>query len=168
MPEDHTSPFLGTMTPQNYNPGSKYKFTSTIDRKFINTGTSCFKSYRDIDRDNPDAKKRMRVIKNETTKKEVAHSFNLGVILDNTFKIKGEDYEKEEAVRMKSYYYEYFIERIGAASTQAIGSSIKLSATDASKNGIAYRVYGCGIYGAEKEKDRMIVSLESVVVLPKN
>mgnify|MGYP006219819091 FL=1 len=69
---------------------------------------------------------------------------------------------------MKSYYYEYFIERIGAASTQAIGSSIKLTASDASKNGIAYRVYGCGIYGAEKEKDRMIVSLESVVVLPKN
>ena len=28
-----------------------------------------FKSYRDIDRDNPDNKKRMRVIKNETTKK---------------------------------------------------------------------------------------------------
>ena len=61
LPEDHTSPFLGTMSAQNYNPGAKYKFTSTIDRKFINTGTSCFKSYRDIDRDNPDAKKRMKV-----------------------------------------------------------------------------------------------------------
>ena len=168
LPEDHTSPFLGTMSAQNYNPGAKYKFTSTIDRKFINTGTSCFKSYRDIDRDNPDKNKRMKVIKNETTKKEVAHSFNLGVILENTFRNKCKDFEKEEAVRMKSYYYEYFIERIGAASTQAIGSSIKLTASDASKNGIAYRVYGCGIYGAEKEKDRMIVSLESVVVLPKN
>ena len=71
----------------------------------------------------------------------------------------------EEAVRMKSYYYEYFIERIGAASTQAIGSSIKLTASDASKNGIAYRVYGCGI---KKEKDdiNLVVALESVIVLP--
>lgn len=168
LPEKHTSPYLGKMTTKNYNPGSKYKFTNTKDRKFIDTKDLCFKSFRDIDRDNPKKENRFRTIYSTKAKAEVAHSYNLGVILENTFKSRGEDYEKEEAKRMKSYYYEYFIERIGAASTQSIGSSIKLNATDASKNGIAFRVYGCGIYGAEKEKDRMIVSLESVVVLPKN
>ena len=66
---------------------------------------------------------------------------------------------------MKEFYYEYFIERIGAASFKGKGTSIKKTATDASKNGIAYRIYSCGIYGGE---NRMMVSLESVIVLPKN
>ena len=38
------------------------------------------------------------------------------------------------------------------------------SATDASSNGIGFRVYGCGIYAGKKP---MIVTLESDVVLPK-
>ena len=47
----------------------------------------------------------------------------------------------------------------------AQGSSIKLGAGGAGKNGMAYRVYGCGIYNGSEQ---MIVSLESVVVVPKN
>ena len=70
-----------------------------------------------------------------------------------------------EASRLKEYYYDYFIERIGAASLKGFGSSIKKSASDSSTSGLAYRIYGCGIYAG---KDQIIVSLESVVVLPKN
>ena len=47
---------LGEMITKNYNPGSKYKFTNTKDRKFIDTKDLCFKSFRDIDRDNPKKK----------------------------------------------------------------------------------------------------------------
>tara|TARA_B100000989_G_scaffold110266_1_gene80884 strand:+ start:2629 stop:3366 length:738 start_codon:yes stop_codon:yes gene_type:complete len=162
LPSENTTKFTGTMFPQNYAANASYKFSNTRNRKFINTGNTCFNSYRDIIRDD------FYVVKNNTTNKDVAYSYNLGVMLENTFKYKGEKFEKDEAVRMKNYYYEYFIERIGPASMKGTGSSIKSGATDASKSGLAYRVYGCGIYGPEKEKDRMIVSLESVVVLPKN
>ena len=69
---------------------------------------------------------------------------------------------------MKKFYYQYFIEQVGSAPFKGTGTSVKKEAGNTGSDGIAYRVYGCGIYGAEKEKDRMIVSLESVVVLPKN
>ena len=93
---------------------------------------------------------------------------NVGVLLENSFASGGTAQEKLEATRMKKFYYEYFIERIGAANVQLVGSSIKSTATDASKNGLAYRGYSCGIYGEDGDKNKMIVSLESVVVVPKN
>ena len=93
---------------------------------------------------------------------------NVGVLLERSFASAGTAEEKLEATRMKKFYYEYFIERIGAANVQLVGSSIKSTATDASKNGLAYRIYSCGIYGEDGDKNKMIVSLESVVVVPKN
>ena len=67
--------------------------------------------------------------------------------------------------------YEYFIERIGDATIKAYGTSIKATASDVSKNGVAYRVYGCGMHApAQKSASsdiKSIVALESVVVLPK-
>ena len=73
---------------------------------------------------------------------------------------------------LKTYFFEYFVERIGAASFKGFGQSIKKSASDASKSGIAYRVYACGIYidtnKNGKVLDEMIVPLESIIVLPQN
>jgi len=66
----------------------------------------------------------------------------------------------------------FFIERIGAASFKGFGQSVKKSASDASKSGIAYRVYACGIFIDTNSNgsvlDEMIVPLESIVVLPQN
>ena len=59
-----------------------------------------------------------------------------------------------------------FLSRIGAAPFRGYGSSIKKEATDAGNDGMAYRVYGCGIRSGNNQ-DRMIISLESTVVLPK-
>ena len=79
-----------------------------------------------------------------------------------------------EISRLNEFYYEYFIERSGAASFRGFGTSIKAGASDVSKNGVAYRVYGCGLYGGreglqglQKDVVRMVVPLESVIILPK-
>ena len=104
----------------------------------------------------------------------VAKSYNFGVLIEKSFsKTSPSGDEKMEASRLKEYYYDYFIERIGAASLKGFGSSIKKSASDSSTSGLAYRIYGCGIYTGTIDsigtvKDQIIVSLERVVVLPKN
>ena len=159
--------FDGKMVKQvNYTPNATYKYTIIVNGKtksktnrFIDTSDTCFNSFPEIDRDN------FWTIK-DANNKMVAESYNFGVLIEKSFSKKSPSGdEKIEASRLKEYYYDYFIERIGAASLKGFGTSIKKSASDASKNGLAYRVYGCGIYAG---KDRMIVSLESVVVLPKN
>lgn len=162
LPEKNTSKFTGVMEKFNYNKNAKYKYeissTKSIDKKYIDTSDMCFTSFQDIDKDD------FYVIKNASNK-NVAHSYNLGALLEKSFTTRASADERREATRMKEFYYEYFIERIGAASFKGKGTSIKKTATDASKNGIAYRIYSCGIYGGE---NRMMVSLESVIVLPKN
>ena len=65
--------------------------------------------------------------------------------------------------------YEYFIVRIGEAPYEGFGMSIKKGSTDSELDGVAFRIYGCGIYrgdGAIFVRDEIIVPLESVVILP--
>ncbi len=174
LPEKHTSLFKtktgkggggtgGSTTPVNYTNGAKYKYhinkNTSRNKKFIDTSNTCFNSFPEIDRD------KFYIIK-DASNNMVAKSYNFGVLIEKSFSKKSPSGdEKMEASRLKEYYYDYFIERIGAASLKGFGSSIKKSASDSSTSGLAYRIYGCGIYAG---KDRMIVSLESVVVLPKN
>tara|TARA_B100000686_G_scaffold257882_1_gene270048 strand:- start:674 stop:1435 length:762 start_codon:yes stop_codon:yes gene_type:complete len=171
LPENHASKFKtkgggtgGKTEPINYTPDDIYEYKMSgkkkpVNKKFINTSNTCFNSFPEIDRDN-------FVTIKDANNNMVANSYNFGVLIEKSFSKKSTLVEeKKEATRLKEYYYDYFIERIGAASFKGFGSSIKKSASDASKNGLAYRIYGCGIYGG---KDRMVVSLESVVVLPKN
>ena len=74
--------------------------------------------------------------------------------------------ENLEAKRLGFYYYEYFVTRIGAAPFRGAGSSIKTGATDTGNDGMAFRVYACGIRNGDGI-DPMVVPLESVVVLPR-
>ena len=71
---------------------------------------------------------------------------------------------------LKKYYYEYFISNIGSAPYRGRGSSVKKTAGDDSTNGIAYRIYGCGIYINDVDDSntkKFIVPLESVIILPR-
>ena len=72
--------------------------------------------------------------------------------------------EKDEVDKLKKYYYQYFITRIGSAPYRGSGSSVKKGANNTGNDGMAYRVYGCGI---KHGSDPTVVALESVVVLPK-
>lgn len=113
----------------------------------------CFNSFPDLDR--------KKFKKNGIV---VAESFNFGILVRTSFNSNTSPEEKDEADDLKKYYYEYFIERIGDASYKGYGSSVKKKQQDGGKDGMAYRVYGCGINSAA---DRMVIALESTVVLPK-
>ena len=127
-------PWNGTMTAKNY-------VTPSV------TGANCYNSFKDIDR--------------LEFKRVVAESWHFGKILsDSGITSSG----TKEFDRLNKFYYEFFISKIGDATFMGQGSSITLGAGGTGKNGVAYRVYGCGIYDGSEQ---MIVSLESVIVLPK-
>jgi len=135
----------GDMDKMNYNSSDKNfkKLSKNI----------CFNSFPNLDR----AKfKKDGVV--------VAESWNFGKIIRDSFNTNATKAEKKEADELKKYFYEYFIERIGDASYRGYGSSVKKQQQDTGKDGMAYRIYGCGIYS---QAGRMVVSLESTVVLPK-
>ena len=72
--------------------------------------------------------------------------------------------DAKERKRLKKFKFQYFITQIGVATFKGKGQSIKKGATDAANNGMAYRVYGCGIF----DNGKIIVPLESTLVLPNN
>tara|TARA_Y100000590_G_scaffold373686_1_gene437631 strand:- start:5696 stop:6403 length:708 start_codon:yes stop_codon:yes gene_type:complete len=138
-----TSYFTGYMEPKNY---------KSSDPDIIDTETRCLNSFHALK-------------KGTTLKVVVGESYNFGNLISTALKAKTKDEDEEKQItRLKSYYYEYFIIESGSASFSGAGSSIKKSATDSTSKGIAYKIYGCGIYGKE---DRMVVALESSIVLPR-
>ena len=113
----------------------------------------CRNSFDDFDRDN------LKIV--------AARSWNFGKYMAKAFeKVSGSSKSviDKEAAKLEQYYYEFFITRIGSASFEGSGGSIKKTATDVKTDGMAYRIYACGIH---KPSNRMVVPLESVVVLPK-
>ena len=48
--------------------------------------------------------------------------------------------------RMQKFYYQYFLTQVGSAPFKGYGTSIKKDATDAGSDGMAYRIYGCGLF----------------------
>ena len=123
---------------------------------YLDTKKKCFNSFTSIKQDD------FYVV--------TAESNNFGILLNQSLtgltKKSGKDGDIEAAQleKMKKFYYEFFISRGGSASFTGTGSSIKKTATDATNLGISYKIYGCGIYAGE---DRMVVALESSVVLPR-
>ena len=148
LPANTASVWNGMMEPnvsfrKNYNK-------SNIGNYFYDTKDYCYNSFKDID------KTALKIV--------IAESWNFGKIIEDSFNSNASVTEKSEAKKLKNYYYEFFLTRIGAAPFRGFGSSIKKGATDTGNDGMAYRIFGCGIRGGN---DRMIISLESTVVLPK-
>jgi len=174
LPAKSTLKFDGTMSTINYTKNATYKFevdnSTSENKKIADTGKKCFNSF-------PESNRGDFYITKDHAGNDIARSYNLGVFLENSFgktaNRKSNNDNQLEATRLKPYFFEYFVERIGAASFKGFGQSIKKSASDASKSGIAYRVYACGIYIdttniTGKVLDEMIVPLESIIVLPQN
>ena len=155
LPANSTSLFRGDMTGKNYIPSDSFYF---------DTKKSCFASFKDLDR--------------TSIKVVAAESWNFGDLIRDSFNSASTE-ERQEAERLKGYYYEYFVTRIGAAPFRGYGSSIKKGATNTGNDGMAYRVYGCGIKASGHQYDTrnsqhkvsgsksLIVGLESTIVLPK-
>ena len=174
LPEKHATKFTGTMTAANYTKGAVFKFensaTRSTNKKIADTSDRCFNSF-------PESNRNDFYLAKDSSGTMIARSHNFGIFLENSIgkaasrKSSAVD-DHYEATRLKNYFYEFFIERIGAASFKGFGQSVKKSASDASKSGIAYRVYACGIFIDTNSNgsvlDEMIVPLESIVVLPQN
>ena len=147
LPANATSVWNGMLTNSN-----KKNYTSS-STPYYNTSNYCYNSFKDIDKTD------LKIV--------VAESWNFGQIIRDSFNSNASMTEKAEADKLKNYYYEFFLTQIGAAPFRGFGSSIKKGATDSGNDGMAYRVFGCGIKAGKNVADRIIVSLESTVVLPK-
>ena len=141
---NNTVSFPTNMTQKNYN--SK----SMSSDNYLSQSDTCYNSFQ--------------VNKPKDYKVVVAESWNFGVILDDSMGSK--TIPKSEIDKLKKFYYQYFIEQVGSAPFKGTGTSVKKQAGNTGSDGVAYRVYGCGI---KKEKDdiNLVVALESVIVLPK-
>ena len=141
---NNTLSFPTNMTQKNYN--SK----SMSSDNYLSQSDTCYNSFQ--------------VNKPKDYKVVVAESWNFGVILDDS--IGSRTIPKNEIDKLKKFYYQYFIEQVGSAPFKGTGTSVKKQAGNTGSDGVAYRVYGCGI---KKEKDdiNLVVALESVIVLPK-
>lgn len=145
-PLNLTTKFPGTMTAKNYSHKDDKN-----EKWYTNTGNKCFNSFVGIKQDD------FYVV--------VAESYNFGLLLEDSLKSFTKDEDMGiQMKKLKNFYYEFFISRVGSASFSGAGSSIKKGATDSTNLGIAYKIFGCGIYGKE---DRMVVALESTIVLPR-
>ena len=141
---NNTVSFPSNMAQKNYN--SK----SMSSDNYLSQSDTCYNSFQ--------------VNKPKDYKVVVAESWNFGVILDDS--IGSKTIPKSEIDKLKKFYYQYFIEQVGSAPFKGTGTSVKKEAGNTGSDGIAYRVYGCGI---KKEKDdiNLVVALESIIVLPK-
>ncbi len=94
----------------------------------------------------------------------VAESWNFGDFIQNS----NIPASTEDQNFLDNFFYEYFITRLGAATFRGAGSSAKRGSggLGSGKNGMAYRIYGCGIYNPGGAANQTVVTLESVVILP--
>lgn len=185
LPAKHSEKFyekgtsrLGKLNPENYTIGQRYTFkgekrnnkVKTSTKQIADTSDKCFNGFAESNRED-------FYVAKDSAGEMIAKSYNLGVFLENSIGASGkrkisDENIQNEATRLKSFFYEFFVEKVGAASFRGFGQSIKKTASDASKSGIAYRIYACGVYvDTDKNgniRDEMIVPLESIVVLPQN
>ena len=144
LPANGTSNWNGKIVKSNR------KNYTTNSSFYYDTSNYCYNSFKDID------KSAFKIV--------VSESWNFGKIIRDSFNSNASVAEQGEADKLKKYFYEFFLVRVGAAPFRGFGTSVKKGATDGGNDGMAYRVFGCGIRAG---KDRMIISLESTVVLPK-
>ena len=171
LPVNQTTSFNGTMTRENYELNSSYEFTvnytggasNTYD--MVSNGDICFKSFRGAINPTSGLQTDFKVVEDKDGN-QGAISNNYGTLLRVSLDVDGLDEEKNEAEKLKFFYYEFFVTQIGAAPFRGTGASIKKSATDGGNDGMAYRIYGCGIRNGVGLSP-MVVNLESVMVLPK-
>jgi len=150
LPANTGTNWDGNMIEVNYDDGADFFDTDKENAKL------CWNSFKDPNREN------FQII--------TAHSNNFGQFFKDSLDASDIEDLKINIDELKKYYYEYFISNIGSAPYRGRGSSVKKTAGDDSTNGIAYRIYGCGIYindVNDSNTKKFIVPLESVIILPK-
>ena len=150
LPANTDTNWDGDMIEVNYKDGTDFFDTDKENGKL------CWNSFKDPNREN------FQII--------TAHSNNFGEFFKDSLSTSDIEKLNVNIDELKKYYYEYFISNIGSAPYRGRGSSVKKTAGDDSTDGIAFRIYGCGIFIDNVEDSntkKFIVPLESVVILPK-
>ena len=150
LPANTGTNWDGDMIEVNYKDGADFFDTDKENAKL------CWNSFKDPNREN------FQII--------TAHSNNFGKFFKDSLDPSEIEDLNINIDELKKYYYEFFISNIGSAPYRGRGSSVKKTAGDDSTNGIAYRIYGCGIYindVNDSNTKKFIVPLESVIILPK-
>ena len=156
--------------------GVEYSEDAVDCELILNKQSDCFRSFRNIDRDNFAA----------TNHIENQHFYQLikGILDDDsniidTLEGATDKLRKVEAeiLQIKRFYFEYFSTYIGVAEFKGAGSSLKKTSTNTqAAQGHVYKIYGCGIMkgGSEGGDDEqpfvdgdndILIPLETVIIV---
>ena len=90
---------------------SNRKNYTTNSSFYYDTNNYCYNSFKDID------KSALKIV--------VSESWNFGQIIRDSFNSNASVGEQGEADKLKKYFYEFFLVRIGAAPFRGFGTSVK-------------------------------------------
>ena len=145
----------------------------------LNKDSECFKSFRNIDRDNFIATKHVESQHFYQLIEEILNDeSNIidALELEGTSVIDIAKKRDAEIFQLKKFYFEYFSTYIGIAEFKAAGSSLKKTSTNAQTQGHVYKIYGCGIMKGgsgdptelqpfEDGENDILIPLETVIIV---
>ena len=163
--------FLGPYNNSGNRDVSKRSLLSNSTANFNPAGTPnlnpCYNSFQDIDRAT------FKSVKGPPPDQPLSTSFKDVKFQQNYYDFLGSNViqagkNNKERDRMKKFYYQYFLTQVGSAPFKGYGTSIKKDATDAGSDGMAYRIYGCGLFAPSNiNNPQIVVPLESTMILPR-
>ena len=120
------------------------------------SNTTCLRSFPNID---------AATFKVSLVNPTAASDDEKGRFQQNFYELISSFIEEDSAEEnyLNNFYYEYFLHRVGAAPFIGYGASLKKGASDERIDGMAYRVYSCGVYTGSRTD--LIVPLESLIVV---
>ena len=155
--------------------GVEYPEDAVDCELILNKESDCFRSFRNIDRDNFTATNH---IENQHFYQLIKGILDVDSNIIDTLEGATDKLRKVEAeiLQIKRFYFEYFSTYIGAAEFQGAGSSLKKTSTNIQAQGHVYKIYGCGIMkgGSEGGDDEqpfvdgdndILIPLETVIIV---
>ena len=163
--------FLGPYNNSGNRQATKRSLLSNSTTNFNPAGNPnlnpCYNSFQDIDRAT------FKSVKGPPPANPLSTSFSDVKFQQNYYDFLGSNViqdgkNNKERDRMKKFYYQYFLTQVGSAPFKGYGTSIKKDATDAGSDGMAYRIYGCGLFAPSNiNNPQIVVPLESTMILPR-
>lgn len=155
--------------------GVEYPEDAVDCELILNKQSDCFRSFRNIDRDNFTATNH---IENQHFYQLIKGILDVDSNIIDTLEGTTDKTRKIDAeiLQIKRFYFEYFSTYIGAAEFQGAGSSLKKTSTNIQAQGHVYKIYGCGIMkggsgGGDDEQpfkkgdNDILIPLETVIIV---
>ena len=155
--------------------GVEYPEDAVDCELILNKQSDCFRSFRNIDRDNFTATNH---IENQHFYQLIKGILDVDSNIIDTLEGATDKLRKVEAeiLQIKRFYFEYFSTYIGVAEFKGGGSSLKKTSTNIQAQGHVYKIYGCGIMkggsgGGDDEQpfkkgdNDILIPLETVIIV---